>query len=61
VELPFAPSAAETTDLLGRAIAGARPIQRSGRTLAVELAPWEILTLRLHTQLPEPLHPRWRR
>ena len=53
VQLPFVPFAVELTDLLGRAAADSRPIAHEGSSLSFEIGPWEIVTLRLHTEEPD--------
>ena len=53
VQLPFAPSAVEITDLLGRAAADPRRVSLEGGSLSFEIGPWEIVTLRLRSEMPD--------
>jgi alpha-mannosidase len=52
VELPFAPNSVEVTDLLCRPAGDERQVPMRGPSLSIELAPWEIVTLRLRTAEP---------
>ena len=65
IVLPFAPHDGVVADLLGRPLDDERNVGLDDRHLTFEIAPWEIVTVRLREEEPPeapelPSHPRWR-